>query len=304
MATNLPTALVTGASGFTGRYVVAALIAHGYHVIGLGSELAGVHMSIAGDLTDAQSIDTVVQASLPDVVVHLAALSFVGQANIDAFYHVNVVGTLNLLEALEKLGSPPRKVLIASCGNIYGPQGEINKEGAIDRVPINHYAISKLTMDYMVQTWFSRFPIIITRAANIIGLGQSDRFPVAKLVEHFRRGDGQICLGNNIDINHDYSDVRDIAECYVALLESAASSQIINVCSGRARSLREIIHLMTELAGYEIMVQVDSNLMCVNEIQMPCDNNDLLHNLIGFTPQIPLIETLRAMFIGKYPDAE
>ena len=86
--------LVTGCTGFTGRYVAEALAQAGYAVI--GAEQVGPQF----DLTQPASVRAVLNEARPDYVIHLAALSFVGLNDASGFYAVNAVGTTNLLEAI------------------------------------------------------------------------------------------------------------------------------------------------------------------------------------------------------------
>ena len=101
--------LITGAGGFTGRHLVAGARARGYDVI-----------LLQADLTDQEAVQREVGETAPDWVLHLAGISFVGHTDPGAFYQVNVIGTLNLLEALTTLARPPKSVLLASSANVYG----------------------------------------------------------------------------------------------------------------------------------------------------------------------------------------
>ncbi len=288
------TVLVTGASGFTGRHMIVALKERGYHVIGFGSSTTAADVTIPCNLTDAAAVREAVSTAQADYVVHLAALSFVGHGDAEGFYRVNVFGTLNLLEALVSLATPPKKVLIASSANIYGtPDVDVIDE-SVCPAPVNHYACSKLAMEHMVRTWFHRLPIIITRPFNYTGPGQDERFLIPKIVGHFKRGERLIELGN-LDVSRDFSDVADVVAAYVALLESPAESVVVNVCSGRAISLREVIAMMSEIAGYEIEVKVNPAFVRTNEIQKLRGDNGMLQKLIHSAPQTPLFDTLTRM---------
>jgi nucleoside-diphosphate-sugar epimerase len=292
------TVLVTGASGFTGRHMVTALKEHGYHVIGLGGSPTAADVTIPCDLTDAAAVRAAVSTAQADYVVHLAALSFVGHGDAEGFYRVNVFGTLNLLEALGALETPPKKVLVASSANIYGtPDVEVIDE-SVCPAPVNHYACSKLAMEHMVRTWFDRLPIIITRPFNYTGPGQDERFLIPKIVGHFKRGERVIELGN-LDVSRDFSDVSDVVASYLALLESQASSLTVNVCSGQATSLREVIAMMSAIAGYEIEVRVNPAFVRANEIPRLLGDPKLLHQWAGQMPGMPLETTLQRMFTAE-----
>jgi nucleoside-diphosphate-sugar epimerase len=290
--------LITGAGGFTGRYVVDALRTRNYRVFGLIEGKADSSELLSCDLTDARTTHNVVQQVQPDVVIHLAAISFVGHDKLEEFYRVNVFGTLNLLEALAKLRKPPDKVLIASSANVYGnPAVEVIDE-SVCPAPINHYANSKLAMEHMTRTWFGRLPIIITRAFNYTGTGQDERFVIPKVVAHFARRDPRVELGN-LDVSRDFSDVEDVVTAYIGLLESNARSEIVNVSSGSAVALREIISIMTRLAGYEIEVRVNPEFVREQDIHRLVGDNGKLKRLIGFAPSASLDRTLQRMYAAE-----
>ncbi len=286
--------LVTGVTGFTGRYMTAVLEQRGFQVTGLGHGSNDPLETITCDLTDAVAVAAVTREVKPDYVVHLAALSFVGHVDSEAFYRVNLFGTLNLLEALAALTEPPRKVLIASSANVYGTPDVTVIDESVSPAPVNHYANSKLAMEYMVRTWFDRLPIVITRPFNYTGSGQATRFLVPKIVDHYRRRSAVIELGN-LDVSRDFCDVRDVVAAYAALLDSDVRSEIVNICRGEAISLREIIAMMNLLAGYEIEIKVNPAFVRTNEIPSLQGSNAKLKRLIGTVPSIPLAETLQWM---------
>ena len=287
--------LVTGLSGFTGRHLAERLRARGARVVGLSNSGQG-EGEIACDLTDAVAVRNVIAELRPTHVAHLVAISFVGHGNPRAFYDVNVFGTLNLLEALAALPKPPRKILITSSANIYGsPSVEVIDE-SVCPAPVNHYACSKLAMEHMVHTWFDRLPIVMTRPFNYTGVGQDEKFLIPKIVSHFRRRAPFIELGN-LDVSRDFSDVRDVAGIYAALLLDVVGGEgeTYNVCSGRAYSLREILQIVSNISEFSMELRVNPDLMRANEITLLRGSNDLLRDRTGLAPQIPLRETLRWM---------
>jgi nucleoside-diphosphate-sugar epimerase len=291
----MPIALVTGATGFTGRYMVSALLDRGFEVVGLGSvDLPGCSM-LACDLTDAEAIKHLVTDVQPDWVVHLAALSFVGHADQRAFYDVNVFGTLNLLQALRELNKPVSRVLVASSANVYGTPDVADIDESVCPAPVNHYACSKLTMEHLVLSGFSDLPLMVTRPFNYTGQGQDNRFLIPKIVEHFARGDREIELGN-IDVSRDFSDVRDVVSAYMSLLDSGVVGQVVNICSGTDTSLRSVIESMNHLAGYTIDIKVNPAFVRANEIPRLCGDNRRLRELTSWKPRYQLSETLKDMF--------
>lgn len=293
----MKTVLVTGSEGFTGRYVVKALRDRGYHVVGLVRENPGKD-EISCDLTDRISVQHVISDIRPDGIIHLAALAFVGEVEQLAFYSDNIFGTLNILEALDSQGTSPDKVIIASSANVYGNPGNVLIDENTPPAPVNHYAASKLAMEFMAKTWFGKIPIIITRPFNYTGPLQSKKFLVPKIVDHFQKRMPEIELGN-LDVAREFSDVRDVAIIYLKLLECPDHSSIVNICSGKVYPLNEIIERMNRIAGYSIGVKQNPAFMRTNEIKVLRGSNKKLHSMINFTPRFDLSTTLKDMYHGE-----
>ncbi len=287
---TVKTALLTGSNGFTGRYVEPALQARGFRVARL--DTVGPNPC---DLTDAEAVERIVREAQPEVLVHLAGIAFVAHGNFEDFYRVNVLGTLNLLQALAKLDRLPSRVMIVSSGNVYGtPPVEVVDE-SICPGPSNHYANSKLAAEHMARTWFDRLPILITRPFNYTGPGQASHFLIPKIVSHFRQRASVIELGN-LDVIRDFSDVEDVVDAYMALLEGAAKSEVVNVCSGRPLALLDIVEMMSKIAGYEIEVRVNPEFVRKNEVPRLIGSPAKLRRLVNLEQPRPFTETLRRMY--------
>lgn len=276
--------LITGLNGFTGHYLQAELSAHGHEVVGLQS-----------DLTDVAALNAEMKRVQPDWVAHLAGIAFVGHGEPNDFYRVNLMGTRNLLAALAGCGKRPACVLLASSANVYGN----NTEGVLTEAsppnPANDYAVSKLSMEYMARLWLHELPIVIARPFNYTGVGQSEAFLIPKIVGHFCRRAPVIELGN-IDVWRDFSDVRSVVKAYHRLLEVAPVGAAVNVASGQAHSLREILAMMAQIAGYDIEVRINPAFVRANEVKTLCGDASRLRGLIGEWNTISLNETLRWMF--------
>lgn len=275
--------LVTGLSGFTGRYLQAELEAHGHEVVRLEA-----------DLTDAAALADEMKRVRPEWVVHLAGIAFVGHGDPNDFYRVNLMGTRNLLAALASCGQRPKCVLLASSANVYGNSTEGVLTEATPPNPASDYAVSKLAMEHMARLWLDRLPIVIVRPFNYTGVGQSESFLIPKIINHFRRRAEVIELGN-LDVWRDFSDVRAVVEAYRRLLEACPVGETVNVCSGRAYSLREVLALAESITGHEIEVRVNPAFVRANEVKTLCGDPTRLRALIGAWQNPPLEETLRWM---------
>ncbi len=287
--------LLTGANGFTGAYMRTELEAAGFSVIGavVGAP-RGLH-EIALDITSLDNCRAVMETVRPDYLVHLAAISFVHHADANAFYRVNVIGTLNLLQALADAAIVPRRILIASSANIYGnTTGGVITEMQLPQ-PVNHYATSKLAMECMVRTWFDRLPIVITRPFNYTGVGQESHFLVPKIISHFAQRAPVIELGN-LDVERDFSDVRMVVSAYHGLLERECNGEVVNVCSGIAYSLRDILTMVEEIAGYQIEIRINPAFVRQSEVKTLIGSAAKLRALLGALPSVPLRDTLQWMY--------
>lgn len=290
--------LVTGSEGFTGRYLVEELQRTGYEVIGLGSHTSTEPGYFQADLTDPDGLRTALAKAQPDVVIHLAALAYVGHGDANAFYRVNLMGTRNLLEAIADSGKAPESLLLASSANVYGNQAEGELSELTNPAPANDYAVSKLAMEYMAKTWLPKLPITLVRPFNYTGVGQTENFLLPKIVSHFKRKAPVIELGN-LDVWRDFSDVRAVVQAYRKLIESKPVGETFNVASGKTHSLREVLALCSELSGHQIDVQVNPAFVRTNEVKTLCGNADKLRDCIGTWETPELKETLRWMLEAR-----
>jgi len=275
--------LVTGLNGFTGGHLKAELEEHDHVVIGLQA-----------DLTNYDAVAAEIKKTAPEAVAHLAGVAFVGHGEANAFYQVNLMGTRNLLAALAQHAPDVSAVLLASSANVYGnrSEGVLNEDARPD--PANDYAVSKLAMEHMARLWSDRLPLFIVRPFNYTGVGQDDKFLIPKIVSHFRDQKNIIELGN-LDVSRDFGDVRAVSEAYRKLLEICPADNIINVCSGHAHTLREVIGLCEKITGHQIEIQVNPAFVRDNEVRVLIGDNSRLSQLVGAWVPREFEDTLRWM---------
>lgn len=293
-----PRTLVTGATGFTGRYLVDELIGAGHTVFATGNAAEGgfseeVHY-LSGDLSDAVRLSEIVARSRPDHVIHLAALAFVAEDDGEAYYRTNLIGTRHLLEALTSLTDCPRTVLLASSASVYGAGDGRRIVETHPPAPVNDYGVSKIAAELLARTYGDRLPLVVVRPFNYTGIGQSVQFLVPKIVDHFRRSASRISLGN-IDIRRDFSDVRDVVRIYRRLLDTSPTGATLNVCSGVETSLRDVIDACAELTGHDIEVDVDTRFVRARDIPVLVGDPTCLQRALGDHAMRPLRETLTWM---------
>jgi nucleoside-diphosphate-sugar epimerase len=291
-------ALVTGVAGFTGRYLAEALARRSISVVGIAlhdEEVEFADRVHAADITNADAVREVVLSEKPDLIAHLAAISFVAHDNIDEMYRSNLMGTRNLLEVLTLLEHTPQSVLLASSSNVYGNRNEGMMRESMPPDPVNDYSVTKVAGEMVAGLYRTRLPICIVRPFNYTGVGQSPSFLIPKIVQHARAGEGKIRLGN-VEVARDFSDVRFVTEAYCRLLDCPqAMGRTLNVSSGRAYRIDEILAQVALITGRRLEVDVDPALVRENDVRKLWGDSSLLDQLVGPIKRIPLEETLRWM---------
>ena len=272
--------LVTGLDGFTGRYVESELQSKGHVVLPLVS-----------DLTDPDAVNSEIKQLQPDAVIHLAAIAFVGHGNANAFYEVNLIGTLNLLNAIAEHIPAVHNVLLVSSANVYGNRSEgVLSEDTLPN-PANDYAVSKWAMEQMAHLWLDKLPLTIVRPFNYTGVGQDKLFVIPKIVSHFKQKKPVIELGN-LDVWREYGDVRSVANIYAKLLEQAPTGDTFNICTGQAYSLREVVNLCKKITGQRIDIEINPRFVRANEVRMLRGSNNHLRETVGSWKNHNLRESL------------
>ncbi|MEN9559471.1 MAG: hypothetical protein RLZZ502_682 [Pseudomonadota bacterium] len=282
-------ALLTGGEGFTGRYLQAAL-----------KQLGVDCCCLRANLLDGAAVVDELKGQRFDWVFHLAAIANVAHGQVDEIYQVNVLGTRHLLEGLLGLQHKPASVVLASSANVYGNNpAELHSE-TLALEPTNDYAVSKLAMEYLARTWFARLPICLVRPFNYTGVGQTEQFLIPKIVGHFVRRASVIELGN-VDVWRDFSDVRDVVLAYTALAQAGVHSQVVNICSGQLRSLREVFDLCQTITGQDMSIRVNPQFVRATEVVRLRGDDSRLRALMPQRRITPIADTLRWMLTHR-PD--
>lgn len=276
--------LITGAQGFTGRYLSALLRQVGHEVFALQA-----------DIRDLDVLTAEVKAVNPTHIVHLAGISFTLDGKDINIYKVHLIGTENLLKACMDIRQNLQKVILVSTCHIYGLEHGDNPLDENTRpAPRTHYAISKFAMECVAENYRADLPLLITRPFNYSGQGQEGRFLVPKLVRHFRERLPEIELGN-IDVARDFSDVRWVAQVYRSLLDSEREG-VVNLCSGRALSIRAILDYLRQQSGHDLQVRQKTDLIR-RECMVQVGDRSRLDAWTGIHPY-PFESTLDWMLAG------
>lgn len=150
-------------------------------------------------------------------------------------------------------------------------------------------------MELIASLFSQQLPLIIARPFNYTGRGQSGDFVIPKIIDHVRRRAERIELGA-LDVARDFSDVRMVVDAYARLIGTpAAVGQTINVCSGKAVKLSELLSLIKTIAGFIPEVRVNASFLREGEVKTLLGSRHKLEGIIGPAADFPLPETVRWM---------
>ena len=272
--------LITGINGFTGKYLSSHFTSLGYEVFGIVNNKTSEKNIFACNLLEKEKLSQIITDLQPNIVIHLAAISFVGHPNIEDFYNVNVIGTQNLLEAIKNHGAESiKKVILASSATVYGNQKHYELSETMCPNPNNHYGISKLAMEQIAKNYFDFLPIIITRPFNYTAPGQDINFVIPKITKAFKERNETIELGN-INVFREYNSIDFVTDCYYKLAISDYKSEIVNICSGKTYSLEEVLQLSSEITNHRVEVLINPNFVRKNEIYKLSGDPTKLYKMI------------------------
>jgi GDP-4-dehydro-6-deoxy-D-mannose reductase len=210
------------------------------------------------------------------------------------------VGAFNLLEAVRKLRTPPRVLLVGSSEE-YGlaqPADIPLREEAPLR-PNSPYAVSKLSQSYLGLQYalVHRVPVIRTRTFHHTGPGRGEAFAESsfakQLVEIETDRRSPVLHVGNLDAIRDFTDVRDTVRAYWMLIDRGESGEVYNVCSGRALRIRELLDVLIQVSGVKVEVRVDPERLRPSDIPVLVGDPGKIRKVTGWEPRLPLDRTLK-----------
>ncbi len=299
--------LITGASGFIGRYLARLALEKGHEVVGtyLGDgELTHRDLPRDGvrwerlDMQDRGAVDALVQQYRPEGVFHLAAQAYAQRAWADPpdTFRTNVLGTIYLYESL-RTHTPAASVLLAASGAAYGvpKQLPVSEDCALN--PTNPYGVSKACQDMLSLQYALNFRLRVTRARlfGTTGPGKTGDAlnDFARQVAQLERsGQGGSIRVGNLETLRDVSDIRDVVRAIWLVFERGSPELPVNVGAGRSYSVGWIAEQLLREARVPVTLTPDPKLF------RPTDEPDNRADIsrltsLGYQPQFPLERTIR-----------
>ena len=300
--------LLTGITGFIGSHLAERLIADGVEVHGIAFEppphghLAAIASKVTihrADLADPDALHEAIAAARPDAVVHLAgqAIPSLAQRDTSGTVQVNVVGTANVLAALEPLAGT--HLVYASSADVYGLPDRIPVDEDAPLRPTNVYAASKAAAEALVREFGDRagHPTVILRPANTNGPRQHPGLAASGFAKQIAAAEAglaePVIRHGRLDAQRDFIDVRDIAAAYVAALALAPErTETYNVGSGEPVTVERILNTLVHLARIKVRTELDPERVRGGEPSVLALDASRFRARTGWAPKIPLERSL------------
>ncbi|HEX3149546.1 MAG TPA: NAD-dependent epimerase/dehydratase family protein [Gemmataceae bacterium] len=290
--------LITGATGFVGRHLIAALRAAGHEVVGLARESADLDILVHTlDLNDTPATTTLLKQIQPAWIFHLAGYADNGRSFQEpaAAWAGNRDATRSLYTAMVQAELRPR-ILYVSSGLVYGDAGpgeHVFTETDALR-PASPYAESKVAAEQLSR----EFPldIVYVRPFNQIGPGQLPNYAVANFARQVvaveRELQTHVIVKGNLNARRDLTDVRDMVKAYIRLLEVGQSGEVYNAGSGQTYRMGDILNRLAALA--HITLQIDDQSDPNRQADTAVSRADIrkLQQTTGWKPEHSVEQTL------------
>ncbi len=305
--------LITGITGFAGSHLAEYILENqqGVEVFGTvrwRSRMDNIlHLQnrlklIEADIKDIVSLKKALAESKPDRIFHLAAQSYVPfswKSPTETFL-INVIGQINLFEAILSLGLNPR-IQVAGSSEEYGfvYPGEIPMKESNPLRPLSPYAVSKVAQDLLGYQYHKSYGmrIVRTRGFNHTGPRRGEVFicsNFAKQIAEVEKGKREpVVHVGNLEARRDFTDVRDIVKAYWLCLEKGEDGEVYNIGSGKNHSMREILDILLSLSKINVRVEVDPQRLRPSDVPILLSDSTKFMALTDWKPEIPLEKSLR-----------
>jgi UDP-glucose 4-epimerase len=301
--------LVTGADGFIGSHLTEALVREGadvrafcmYNSNGKLGWLDGSEPEtkesiefVLGDIRDERFVEQACDGV--DIVFHLAALIAIPYSYTapSSFVETNVVGTLNVLEAVRSRGC--ERLVHTSTSEVYGTPDTVPITEAHPLQGQSPYSASKIGADKLAEAFFSSFdlPVVTLRPFNTYGPRQSTRAVIPTMLSQMIAGREEIRLGS-LAPKRDFTFVSDTVSGFLAAGEAPGiDGEVIQLGTGTTSSIGEIVELAKRLTGSDARVVSEAERIRPDrsEVMVLLSDPSRARDLLKWSPVVSLEDGL------------
>ena len=294
--------LITGVSGFVGRYFVEYLKKTEPSAMVMGVDITPSCDWVTEyqklNLTDAKSVELVINEFKPNYILHLASISSVGQSWQDPIgcFQNNTTIMLNILDAIVK-NKLKTRILSVGSSEEYG-NGDMPLKEDMLLNPQNPYAVAKVSQELLGKLYAQNMDVdvLMTRSFNHIGPHQNERFVVPSFIRqlvNISQGAENKMLVGNIEVARDFTDVRDVVDAYYKILHKGKRGEVYNVCTGKAVKLRDIIDIAEDILGIKANVEIDVSRLRPNDVMLIEGDDSKIKQELGWEPQYNIKQTIK-----------
>ena len=213
---------------------------------------------------------------------------------------INIKGTLNILDTIRALDDYSPRILLIGSGEEYGyilpDETPVNEQ--VTPRPGNIYAATKACQNMLGNIYYRAYgmQLIMVRAFNHIGPNQTSVFVASdfcKQVAEIEAGKKKPILHvGNLSAKRDFTDVRDVVRAYGLLIQHGKAGETYNIGSGHAIAIQELLDTILSLSHANITVEIDVARLRPSDIPIIKADIHKVHTATGWTPEIPLEQTL------------
>jgi GDP-4-dehydro-6-deoxy-D-mannose reductase len=300
--------LITGGTGLIGSHLIEFIttkFADKYEIIATKLPrtlpyLPDVVNYIDCDFTDLYACINLIRGNKPEYIIHLGAQSYpkISESNPYMTVNSNIVGNLNIFEAIRISEYTPKKIMVTCSSASYGDvKGKYPTTEDTAFNPLSLYAVTKATQDLLSYQYFRNYelPIVRIRPYIIAGERQGENNAINSFAKQIamieKDGKGVLKVGN-LNTFRDITDVKDFVRGLWSLMFDGENGEAYNICSGTPRKMKDILNQLVELSNADITIEVDESRLRPSDIPLEHGSNHKINTLTGWQPEIPFRDTL------------
>lgn len=312
------TSLIIGGGSLFGRYLAPLLLHEGGRVV--VTKRIGQNIitdpnveKYAGncdrlewteiDVLDKESILSVLQTYRPSFIYNFASQNSVGYAwkQPKETVDINIIGVLNLFDTVRSVEDYHPRILLSGSGEEYGRKdyNQFPLSEELQPSPNNLFAATKVEQSLLANIYYRAFGMdtITVRTFGEFGPGMSARFSISDFCKQFARESDKFILHvGNINIERDWTDIRDLVRAFVLLSKKGQFGEVYNAGVGRSTALKDVITILEDISGIHPDIVVDpSRIRTIDTPRFQSDNSKIEADT-GWKAEIDLRKTITDIY--------